>query len=379
MLNRRNLRIKVMQSLFALQQNREADYEICLDYISDRFQPDLNSMEVQNKELLKQKKAKATQLFEDAFKRNETTVSDDDPAIEKAVNDCFSLHQKQIKKDTDFFRKNMVTEVERIYDHYVSVLQLVVEFAEVAATDKKVNHGNLLSNAWIRALQTSETLKKDYGLTKQPWQSEHTRVKSWFRDIVRQDTEYQAYLDKKNPSSDDEKKFINHLFKKVILGKTIINEYFEEAVLRWSEDKDIVKGLVEKTVKSYNPEEEKPLRLHTLSVNWDEDLEFIERLYSATLDLEDKYKNLIAQNTRNWEVDRLPLTDRVILEMAIAELLSFPNIPVKVTINEYIELAKNYSTPKSRQFINGMLDVIAKELQEEGALRKSGRGLIDNK
>ena len=78
-------------------------------------------------------------------------------------------------------------------------------------------------------------------------------------------------------------------------------------------------------------------------------------------------------------MDRLPLTDRMILEMAIAELLEFPSIPVKVTINEYIELSKNYSTPKSRQFINGILDVIAKELKEKGDVKKSGRGLMDNK
>ena len=88
---------------------------------------------------------------------------------------------------------------------------------------------------------------------------------------------------------------------------------------------------------------------------------------------------MIANNTKNWEVDRLPLTDRAILQMAIAELTEFPNIPVKVTINEYIELAKLYSTPKSRQFINGILDVMAKELKLTGQIKKSGRGLMDNK
>jgi N utilization substance protein B len=165
----------------------------------------------------------------------------------------------------------------------------------------------------------------------------------------------------------------------VVLGKTVINEYFEEEVLRWAEDKDIVKGLVEKTVKTYDPTTSLPLVLHTLSLNWDDDKDFIEWLYDKAADLEPKFKELVANNTRNWEVDRLPLTDRMILEMAIAELLTFPNIPVKVTMNEYIELAKNYSTPKSRQFINGILDVIAKELKETGDVKKSGRGLIDNK
>lgn len=140
-----------------------------------------------------------------------------------------------------------------------------------------------------------------------------------------------------------------------------------------------MKALVEKTIKSYDPETSKELTLHTLSLNWDEDKEFIEVLFNTGIDIPAAYKELIANNTRNWEVDRLPLTDRIILEMAIAELISFPNIPVKVTINEYIELAKNYSTPKSRQFVNGILDVIAKEMVDSGAIKKSGRGLIDNK
>jgi N utilization substance protein B len=159
----------------------------------------------------------------------------------------------------------------------------------------------------------------------------------------------------------------------------VINEYFEEEILRWAEDKEIVKGLVEKTVKSYDPEKEPRISLHTLSLNWDDDRDFMEKLYTQAADLSAEHKDLIARNTRNWEVDRLPLTDRVIIQMSIAELITFPNIPVKVTINEYIELAKNYSTPKSRQFVNGILDVIANELKNQGAVKKSGRGLIDNK
>jgi N utilization substance protein B len=165
----------------------------------------------------------------------------------------------------------------------------------------------------------------------------------------------------------------------VILGKTVINDFYEEEVLRWAEDKDIVKALVEKTVKSFEPETQKDITLHTLSLNWEDDKDFIETLYQTATNLKPHHRELISNNTRNWEVDRLPLTDRIILEMAIGELLSFPNIPVKVTINEYIELAKTYSTPKSRNFINGILDVIAKELKESGEIKKSGRGLIDNK
>ena len=379
MLNRRSLRIKVMQSLFALQQCKDANYELCLEKISEKFSPDLNSMEVQNKaELITQKK-QALQLFKEAFANEETSVDHKDAKVKKGVNDSLNFYYSQSKKDSAFFAKNLVSEVEKIYERYIAVLWLAVEFLELAESDKKVSHKNFAQNGWINALRDSPEMKKELKKIGRPWGDKMDRVRIWFRDVIRQDTEYLHYLDKKNPSLEDQKRFANHLFKRVILGKTVINEYFEEEVQRWAEDKEIVKGLVEKTVKSFDPETKTPLSLHTLSVNWEDDKDFIERLYSKGSQLDGKYKSLIANNTRNWEVDRLPLTDRIILEMAIAELIIFPNIPVKVSINEYIELAKNYSTPKSRQFINGILDVMSKELKSAGDVKKSGRGLIDNK
>jgi len=368
-----------MQSLFALQQCRDANYQLCLDKISEAFAPDLNSMEVQDKALLNSQKKTASKLFEKAFANGETSVGHEDPKIEKTVNDCFHFFETQGKKDTAFFLKNLISEVERIYDNYIAVLKLPPAFAAVAAADKKVSHKNFVNNAWIKELADHEELNKLALKLGKHWNDKQDKIKSWFRDVVRQDNEYLHYLDRKSISADDQKKFINHLFKKVILGKTIINEFFEEEVLRWTEDKEIVKGMVEKSVKSFDPESKQPMTLYTLSVNWDEDKEFIRKLYTSATELDPYYHELIANNTRNWEVERLPLTDRVILEMAIGELLVFPSIPVKVTINEYIELAKNYSTPNSRQFINGILDVIAKELKEKGTLKKSGRGLIDNK
>jgi transcription antitermination protein NusB len=379
MLNRRSLRIKVMQSLFALQQCKDANYELCLERINEMFSPDLNSMEVQNKAQLTSQKKQAIQLFKDAFANEEASIDHKDLKVKKAVNESLVFYLNQSKKDAAFLGKNLVSEVEKIYDRYLAVLSLAIEFLELAESDKKVSHKNFVNNSWIKALRDSAEMKKQVQKSGRYWADKMDRVRVWFRDVIRQETEYLHYLDKKSPSLEDQKRFANHLFKKIILGKTVINEFFEEEVQRWAEDKEIVKGLVEKTVKSFDPESKTPLSLHTLSVNWDDDKDFIEKLYRRGSELEEKYKILIANNTRNWEVDRLPLTDRIILEMAIAELIIFPNIPVKVSINEYIELAKNYSTPKSRQFINGILDVIAKELKTTGDVKKSGRGLIDNK
>jgi N utilization substance protein B len=368
-----------MQSLFALQQCRDANYELCLEKINEMLSPDLNSMEVQDKTQLAAQKKQAIQVFKDAFALEEKSVKHDDVKVEKVVNECLSFYHTQSKRDAAFFGKHLVTEVEKIYERYIGVLSLAIEFLQLAEADKKVSHKNFVNNSWIKALRDSPELKKEIQKGNKPWSDKMDRVRVWFRDVIRQDTEYLHYLDKRSPSLEDQKRFANHLFKKIILGKTVINEHFEEEVQRWAEDKEIVKGLVEKTVKSFDPESKAPLTLHTLSINWEDDKDFIEQLYKKGSELEPRFKTLIANNTRNWEVERLPLTDRIILEMAIAELIIFPNIPVKVSINEYIELAKNYSTPKSRQFINGILDVIAKELKTSGDLKKSGRGLIDNK
>ncbi len=368
-----------MQSLFALQQCKDAAYEMCLDRIADAFMPDLNSMEVQDKVLLGQQKKAAVKLFKSAFAEQSFPVDNEDEPVSTSVNNAYDFYLDQTRKDTAFFRRNLVIDVEKIYDHYVSTLSLMAAFAEMAAADKKVSHKNFLSNTWIQAFRKSEDLKKEAIRLGKDWNGKAETVRQWFRDVIRLDNEYLAYLDRKSPTADDQRKLVSHLFKKVIFGKTIINDYFEEEVLRWIEDREIVKALVEKTVKSFEPATSQEITLHALSLTWDEDREFIETLYDTSISLSEKHHELIASNTRNWEVERLPLTDRIILEMAIGELISFPNIPVKVTINEYIELAKNYSTPKSRQFVNGILDVISKELQEAGEIRKSGRGLIDNK
>lgn len=375
MLNRRTLRIKIMQSLFAFDLCREANHTLALDLIEECFQPDLNSMEVQDKELLRNQKKEALTLFEKRFKGKESTDSPD-PKIEKATNDALELYVKQVKKDQSFLSKNIILEIEKLEGLYHSVLNLLLEFADLAAAEKKVNHANFVHHPWIKAISanpelTAHVLKSDLG-----WQKHKDTVRSWFREILKDDALYLEFIAEKKPGEESQKAIIKHIVRKLILGPGPINDFFEDQDIRWSEDRDIVKSLTDKTLKSFD---DNKIILQKLSLDWEDDKEFVNKLFQNTIDLDAQYKQLIAQNTKNWEVDRLPLTDRIILEMAITEMIHFPNIPVKVTINEYIELSKEYSTPKSRQFVNGILDVIAKNMKESGAIKKSGRGLIDNK
>jgi transcription antitermination protein NusB len=373
MLNRRTIRIKIMQSLFAFEQCKEANYQLALDLLAERFKPDLNSMEVQDKTLLKQQHKTVRQVFEDKFQgiEKETIAA----PIAKVADEALELYHKQVKKDKAFLGKNITTEIQKLTDTYRHVLGLIIAFAEVAASDKKPIHAHLLNQPILRAFIENEQLKKEL-LRSAGWNGEVNLVRDWFREIVKEDKQYLTFIEQKQPDEETQKGFLKHLLRKIILGNNAINDYFDEQDIRWAEDKDIIKSLADKTIKSF---ENGRIELQKVSLDWEDDKLFIDKLFENTTELAPEFKELIASNTKNWEVDRLPLTDRVILEMAITEMIYFPNIPVKVTINEYIELAKEYSTPKSRQFINGILDVMSKKMKESGAMKKSGRGLIDNK
>jgi len=375
MLNRRTLRIKIMQTLFAFDQCKEANHSLALDLIEERFAPDLNSMEVQDKELLKKQKKEAIQYFEALFK-GQSPAGEVDEKVIKVAEEALRNYHQQVKKDQDFLAKNSLLEIEKLSHLYHSVLSLLIEFAELAAAEKKVDHSGFVNHPCIAAISKSEDLKKELLRSDTGWQKNKDKVRGWFREIIKDDQTYQEFIALKNPSEESQKELIRHMVRKLILGAGAINDFFEEQDIRWAEDKVIVRSLADKTIKSFA---DGKIELQKLSLDWEDDRNFIEKLYRSTIGLDEKYKQLIASNTKNWEVDRLPLTDRVVIEMAIAEMIHFPNIPVKVTINEYIELTKEYSTPNSRQFINGILDVISRSMKETGDIKKSGRGLIDNK
>jgi transcription antitermination protein NusB len=375
MLNRRTLRIKIMQSLFAFEQCKEANHLLAHDLIDERFQPDLNSMEPQDKDLLRKQNKAAMQLFERKF-RGKQVEDSSDSKINSAVEEASELFRKQVKKDQTFLSKNILIEIEKLTGLYHDVLSLLIEFAGLAAAEKKVDHSHFAKHPLITALANHAELTATLLKSGSLWQKHKDSVRSWFKEVIKEDDAYQEFIASKKPSEEDQKSIIKHLVRKRILGAGPINDFFEAEDIRWAEDREIIKSLVDKTIKSF---ENNQITLQKLSLDWDDDKLFITKLFTNTIELDEKHKQLIAQNTRNWEVDRLPLTDRVILEMALAEMITFPNIPVKVTINEYIELTKEYSTPKSRQFINGILDVMSKAMKESGAIKKSGRGLIDNK
>jgi len=392
MLNRRSLRVKAMQTIFAFGQCKEANYNIGLQEIDDLFQPDLNSMEVQDRGLLKANKEQAKAvLAEKVIRRALPEGLEISKEAQSAANNAHKNYLTNTKDDLARLKKSMVLDAESLVDHFLWVMSLLIAWSDLSKSeaDKKkklspekllVGDYNLSQNRVIDFFRKSSKVQVALVKKDMSWEGEEDNLKSWYKDVLKRDETFNTYRRTANPTFDQDKEIVDYLIKQIVFKADVVLSYFEEQDIHWVENKSIIRSLVARSVRDVEEDTEpKSFELPDFSNNWEEDKEFFEKILDTTVQHDLEYNEMIAAKTKNWEVDRLANTDQIILKMAISEMMNFRNIPVKVTINEYIELSKNYSTPKSKQFVNGILDVISSELKESGQLKKSGRGLLDNK
>jgi len=393
MLNRRSLRIKAMQALYAFKLAEKSNYQIALDHLAETFSVNLNSMQVQNAAKLEGNRRLATVLFQESYQQPQAELIDEtaSPEVLVAVTNAIDAYHQQVKKDGQFFAKTMLTDLEKIYDRYLLILLVLVELADMVKEEeenrkKKYQKAytsapgdlKLYNNRLIRSLRGSKELESEVIRRGLSWNPERSLLRQFYRDVLKPDPLYLDYIKKADSSLEEDRQMVNHIWKNLVFKQELLRNYFEEADLNWVENGDIIKSMLSKTMKTMEQEGDE-VELLTLSMNWEDDREFFIQLYRHTLENDEHYERLIVEKVQNWDAERVAIVDKILLKMAISEMVSFPSIPVKVTINEYIELSKLYSTPKSRQFVNGVLDVIAIDLVNTGTVRKSGRGLIDNK
>ena len=383
MLNRRTLRIKAMQSIFAYEQCKEANYNLAIEEIENLFLPDLNSMEVQDKTFLKASSIEAVKLFEQEYKKSPKKVAGGStPEINKVVKKAIANYFKQLEKDAKYLKKEMLQDAEQIYERYSWLLSWFGPLVELLKNIKPKQgvppYTNIINNKAIGLILENKKLSSVYIKSGLSWENQRDELLVWVNEVLLKDEEILEYLNQESTTFEEDKEFIQHVYKALIFKAEIISAFMEQEDLYWSENKAILRSMVLKTTKTL-AEGVSDFTLAELSYNWDEDKHFFETIYDQTVNGGEKYEELIAGKSKNWDYDRISDTDRILLLMAIQEMINFSGIPLKVTINEYIEVSKKYSTPKSKQFINGVLDVIAVDLQKEGVIKKSGRGLIDNK
>lgn len=283
-------------------------------------------------------------------------------------------------KNMDNAEKELLFSLSKAYDLYNYLLDLIVAInreerrrvdiaAQRAAREgTQMPSTKFVDNKFALQLEENNMLCEFLEDKKLNWEDNIEFIRKMCQQIEQSET-YKEYI--ATPTSDYEadREVWRKLYRQLIQENEDLDSILEEKSLYWNDDKEIVDTFVLKTIKRFDSEKKDKQELLPEFKDM-EDKEFAQKLFRSTILNADQYQRLMSESTRNWDFSRLAYMDVVIMQIAIAEMLNFPAIPVSVTINEYVELAKLYSTPRSGGYINGMLDTIARNLVESGQLLK---------
>ncbi len=298
----------------------------------------------------------------------------------KVVQIIYAYYQNG-GKNLETAEKELFYSLSKAYDLYNYLLLLMVEVTKFASKKQETAKNRLspskndlnpnskfVNNKFIAQLSENKQLLEFVNSQKKTWENELEYIKLLFDKIENSDI-YKEYMESEHSSYEEDKELWRKLYKKIIFTDTDLDQVLEDQSLYWNDDKEIVDTFVLKTIKRFDEKNGKKQELLP-EFKDDEDKEFARRLFRRSILNADYYRHLVAEGTRNWDLDRIAFMDMLIMQIALAEILSFPNIPVNVSMNEYVEIAKNYSTGKSGGFINGTLDGIVNQLKKENKLTK---------
>ena len=277
--------------------------------------------------------------------------------------------------------KELFYSLSKAYDLYKYLLLLMIEVTQFAERriDNRRNklrptyedlnpNTRFIDNAFMAQLMQNAQLEEFRANQKRTWDDEGDFVKHLFEKIE-QTKAYQEYMAKDALTYEDDRELWRKLYRTTIGQNETIDEILEEQSLYWNDEKAIVDTFVLKTIKRFDPENGAEQELMP-EYKDDEDKEFARKLLRTAITGAEAYRKLMENNAKNWDMERFAFMDILIMQVALAEIFAFPSIPVSVTLNEYVEIAKMYSTPKSGGFINGMLDSIVNQLKSENKLNK---------
>ena len=298
----------------------------------------------------------------------------------KVVQILYAYYQNG-GKTVEAAEKELFYSLSKAYDLYQYLLLLMVEvtrFAErridnrrhkLRPTYEDLNpNTRFVDNAFMAQLAQNKQLEEYAANQKRSWDDVGEFVKRLF-ERIEQTKAYQEYMAKEALTYEDDRELWRKLYRTEIAQNEEIDELLEEQSLYWNDDKAIVDTFVLKTIKRFDPENGAEQELMP-EYKDEEDKEFARKLFRNAIANAEAYRKLMENNAKNWDMERFAFMDILIMQVALAEICSFPSIPTTVSLNEYVEVAKMYSTPKSGSFINGMLDTIVNQLKKENKLNK---------
>lgn len=297
----------------------------------------------------------------------------------KVVQLTYAYYQNG-SKNIEAAEKELVFSLSKAYDLYNYLLALIVGITresrrhlEVAKSKARREGTPMPSqkfayNRFAMQLEENKMLNDFMENQKKTWNDEPEFLRKLYT-LISESQLYKDYMDDKEDSYEADREFWRKLYRTLIQNNADLDALLEEQSLYWNDDKEVVDTFVLKTIKRF---EEKNQARQELLPEYDneEDKEYARKLFRATIMNADEYQRYMSETSRNWDFSRLAYMDIVIMQIALAEMLTFPSIPISVTINEYVEISKLYSTPRSGSYINGMLDTIARHLVATGRLLK---------
>ncbi|MBR3860221.1 MAG: transcription antitermination factor NusB [Bacteroidaceae bacterium] len=298
----------------------------------------------------------------------------------KVVQIVYAYYQNG-GKSVEAAEKELFYSLSKAYELYNYLLLLMIEVTRFA--DRRIDNRRhklrptyedlnpntrFVDNAFMAQLMQNAQLEEFAANQKRSWDDESDFVKRLF-ERMEQSEVYKEYMAKETLTYEDDRELWRKLYRTFIAQNDEIDELLEEQSLYWNDDKAIVDTFVLKTIKRFEPENGAGQELMP-EYRDDEDKEFARKLLRNAITGAETYRKLMESNARNWDMERFAFMDILIMQVALAELFSFPSIPTTVTLNEYVEVAKMYSTPKSGSFVNGMLDTIVNQLKRENKLNK---------
>ncbi len=285
-------------------------------------------------------------------------------------------------KNLDAAEKELFFSLSKAYDLYNYLLMLIIAVTNYAqkridaaksklvpTAEELCPNMKFVENKFAAQLEVNKQLSDFVANQKRSWANDEDFVKSLYEQITASDI-YKEYMASDKSTYEDDRELWRKLYKTFIFYNEDLDTLLEDQSLYWNDDKDVVDTFVLKTIKRFDPKNgaNQPLLPEFKD---EEDQEFARRLFRRTILNGDYYRHLISENTRNWDLERVAFMDVIIMQCALAEILSFPNIPISVSLNEYVDMAKAYSTPKSGSFVNGTLDGIVNQLKKDGKLTKN--------
>jgi N utilization substance protein B len=293
-------------------------------------------------------------------------------------------------KTIDQSEKELFFSIGKFYDLYHKMLYVIVDLRryaenkiEIARNKKAPTYEDLhpntkfIENQVIRQIEENEELRRYVNNKKLGWWQKKDFLKNLYSRLVESDL-FRQYMENPDRSYEEDKTMVVQVYSHFLADYDLLYQQLEEQSIYWNDEVDPIISMIIKTLK-YLKSDQKTGKLIFPLFKKEEDKDFARKLLRKTIMRYPEFDDLIKENSENWDLERIAVMDILIMKMAITEMIEFPSIPTKVTLDEYIEISKYYSTDKSNIFINGILDKVITQLKAENRIQKQGRGLIGEK